>query len=82
MSKIIVKGLASQKIIKQIDLEGCPQIDLLNYLRSFGIPIASSCNGDGVCKKCIFNQNKLACKTSLKDLEDPSGIINIEISYL
>lgn len=51
---------------------------LLEYLRDINsYPIASSCNGEGICRKCVFNDELLLCKTKVKD--SPK---EIRISYL
>jgi ferredoxin len=78
MSKIIVKGLASGKTVSQLNSPKL-SISLLDFLRQNNIPIASSCQGEGICKKCVFNKDKLACKLILPlDNED----LTIEIDYL
>lgn len=54
------------------------EIILLEYLKKIKqYPIASSCNGEGVCKKCVFNNDLLLCET--KVIDSPSVI---RISYL
>jgi Na+-transporting NADH:ubiquinone oxidoreductase subunit NqrF len=84
MPRIIVFGNAKQTtILDQL----IPSDDLttpaLNWLRSQGIPIASSCNGEGVCKKCIINTNLISCQLTLKDLlNDNTDEIKINVSYL
>jgi Na+-transporting NADH:ubiquinone oxidoreductase subunit NqrF len=56
--------------------------NLLWWLRTKGITIASSCGGEGVCKKCVIQNGWMTCmmtiRTFLKDA--PSGVI--EVSYL
>lgn len=78
MLKIIVKGLASGKQIASLN-NPVHTITLLQLLRKNNIPIASSCDGEGVCKKCVFNHNKLACKQILP-INDRDLIV--EIDYL
>lgn len=78
MSKIIVKGLASGKTVTELNSPD-QAINLLDFLRENNIPIASSCRGEGVCKKCVFNKDKLACKQMLPiDEED----LIVKIDYL
>jgi len=83
MYQVRVWGKASQKNIlsKFISAEELND-NALQWLRSNHIPIASSCNGDGVCKKCIINNDQLSCKTQLSDFLNLQGQINIEVSYL
>jgi hypothetical protein len=42
--------------------------NLLKWLRLQGITIASSCDGEGVCKKCSIQNDWLTCKLTLRDL--------------
>lgn len=87
--KIRIYGRASQKFITEfyVTEEDC-EVDLLTFLRGKEIPIASSCFGEGVCKKCqitINNENHLACiknwKEIINEVEFKDNIV-IEISYL
>lgn len=83
MYKIEIWGIASKKLllaknINKIELN----VNTLSWLRENNIPIASSCDGDGVCKKCTINQDILSCQTTLKDLLNSQGTIKIEVSYL
>jgi Na+-transporting NADH:ubiquinone oxidoreductase subunit NqrF len=81
--RIIVKGNASQKIILTDTIEqSLLNQNVLTYLQSKSLPIASSCNGEGICKKCIINNNLLACTLLLKNLIDHTNSILIEIAYL
>ncbi len=80
--QVIVRGLASGKLTpvnyEQQDLRK----DLLKFLRGKGITIASSCDGEGVCKKCGIQNGWLTCELTLEDFleRQPDGII--EVSYL
>jgi ferredoxin len=84
MPRIIVFGNAKKttiidQVIPNIDLT----ITVLNWLRSQDIPIASSCNGEGVCKKCVINTNLISCQVTLKDLlNENTKEIKIDVSYL
>jgi hypothetical protein len=42
-------------------------LSLMDYLRKQNIPIASACYGEGVCKKCIVNDELLSCQIKVKD---------------
>ena len=76
--KLIKKASNTTQMIfyKDYDLE----IDLLSFLQTKNIPIASSCGGEGVCKKCVINQDVLSCQVKLNDLVESKR--NIEVSYL
>ena len=82
--KIIVAGLASQKIIKIISIqEGLPtDLSLMNFLINNGITIASSCSGVGSCKKCLINYSVLSCQITLRNFLDNNPFPRVEISYL
>ena len=56
--------------------------NLMKWLRSHNITIASSCDGEGVCKKCTIQNDWLTCQLSLgKFLErQPDGVV--KVSYL
>ncbi len=80
--QVTVRGLASGKDFPvHYETEDLKQ-DLLNFLRGRGITIASSCDGEGVCKKCAIQNGWLTCEMTLEDFLkcQPDGII--EVSYL
>lgn len=81
MLPLTVKGLASGSLIGSWPIVD-PTDNLMDFLRSKGIPIASSCGGDGVCRKCVVNGDNLSCQLSLKRFFElfPDGIV--EVSYL
>ncbi len=84
MTKVRVKGLASQSIVAEFELSPDEMNeDLLTLLRGRGIPIASSCQGEGVCQKCIINTDLMACITKPKEIiSQDSKIVEIVVSYL
>lgn len=80
--QIEVKGLASGKSTL-IDFEESEADDLLLFfLRKKGITIASSCDGEGVCKRCDIQNGWLTCRLTLKDFlqRQPDG--KIFVGYL
>lgn len=83
MYQVNIWGKASNKLIcsKKVSNEEVNE-NALVWLRNQNIPIASSCNGDGVCKKCVINNNVLSCKITLNDLVISADQILIEVSYL
>jgi ferredoxin len=56
--------------------------DLLHFLRANGITIASSCDGEGVCKKCGIQNGWLTCELTLEEFlkRQPDGMV--EVDYL
>jgi Na+-transporting NADH:ubiquinone oxidoreductase subunit NqrF len=56
--------------------------DLLSWLRSKGITIASSCDGEGVCKKCNIQNGWLTCELTLKEFLERQPDGKIFVSYL
>lgn len=82
--KIIVKGNSSNSTLKIIKMDSKQDSSLMDFLRSIGIPIASSCYGEGVCKKCLINEDIVSCQLKVKDFIQISEKYNdtISISYL
>jgi Na+-transporting NADH:ubiquinone oxidoreductase subunit NqrF len=80
--QIKLKGLASGKTQTLTATSEELGENLLKWLRGKEITIASSCDGEGVCKKCVIQNNWLTCKLTLKDFLDsePSG--EIRVAYL
>ncbi len=81
MPVIRIDGLASGKSwdfnITQEDLE----LNVLNFLRLKQLPVASSCDGEAICRLCIINDDILACNTLVKDIISKYNS-NITINYL
>ena len=80
--QIVVCGLASGRS-KVIEISNTDtSLTLLDFLRKQDIPIASSCGGEGVCQKCVIQNNWLSCTLSVKDFLaiQPDG--KIMVSYL
>jgi len=84
VTQVKVMGLASNSVVAEFKLqENEMDSDLLTLLRDRGIPIASSCYGDGVCQKCLINGDLMACMTSPRELlTRGSNKVQISISYL
>lgn len=88
MLKLEIHGKASNKKIKEIDLVNSQsEISLMDFLRMNEIPIASSCYGEGICKKCVFNRELLSCQIKISDIihlctEQKCSSYDIEIDYL
>ncbi len=79
MSQLIrVHGLASQKMVGEFQVED-PQANLMEFLRHRGVPIASSCGGDGVCRKCVVNGEEMSCQLSVGAflVLHPEGIVTV-----
>lgn len=56
--------------------------NLLEWLRKKGITIASSCDGEGVCKKCGIQNGWLSCELTLKSFLERQPDGKIFVSYL
>lgn len=80
--QIEIKGQASGRsefiFYEDLDLTEV----LLTFLRKKGITIASSCDGEGVCKKCVIQNDWLTCEMTLKEFlqRQPNG--QITVGYL
>ncbi len=82
MQKVIIFGQASGKEIRTILLrEEDFDKTILEFLQQHKVPVASSCMGEGICKKCIINENMLSCFKLVKDILEWKEAI-IYISYL
>ncbi len=79
---IRVKGLASGRTttLKAEDVDY--GVNLLDWLRDQGITIASSCDGEGVCKKCSIQNDWLTCEMTLGSFLKKAPLGIIEVSYL
>lgn len=78
MVKVI--GLASKKenIIAPSPEE--LKLTVMDFLLKRGYPIASSCSGEGICKKCVVNEVLVSCQIKLEDFLEQNS--EIKISYL
>ncbi len=57
-------------------------INLLTWLRRQDITIASSCNGEGICKKCGIQNGWLTCGLTLGEFLERCPEAKILVSYL
>ena len=83
MSEVItLTGEASGKVYKlKLDKEDY-SLSILVFLQKNDIPIASSCQGKKICKKCIINSDTLACSLTIKDFLEVSELREISLGYL
>jgi ferredoxin len=80
--QITIYGQASGKsIFLKYDSEDL-SMTLLEFLTKNGITIASSCNGQGVCKKCLIQNDWLTCELKLQEFMERRPDGKILISYL
>lgn len=82
MPVIELVGLASQTSRPLSYSEDELDQNLLKWLRSKGITIASSCDGEGVCKKCIIQNGWATCELTLKSFLERQPDGKIFVSYL
>ena len=77
-------GLASNKLVKTIKLPTPidKNITLMDFLLQNNITIASSCNGEGTCHKCIVNNHLISCQMTLEMYLLTFSDTMIRISYL
>ncbi len=80
MLEVEVFGLASGKQIDKFTTQQTSQQNFLEILQDRGITIASSCFGEGVCKRCLINRSQLSCQLSPADISSES--FKIEVDYL
>ncbi len=86
MKQINIYGAASQKNILSLNPSDEEMgHNLMTFLQAHSLKIASSCNGDGVCKKCVVTINEdsyLSCQQKVSDLFVKNETIRLIISYL
>jgi ferredoxin len=80
---IEIYGGASKKLLKSVRLTKEDQAkNLMLYVKSLGFPLASSCEGDGICHLCIVNENLISCQMTVGELKTENNMKKITISYL
>lgn len=83
--ELVIWGEASQKEYARYEFSFHSKElkkDLLSFCRENEIPMASSCYGDGVCHKCLFNKDQLGCQTTIAELFSQSARAIIKIGHL
>ena len=86
MKKLIIYGEASKKEIKQIEVSYRDfETTLMDMLLKNGIPVASSCGGDGICHKCTVTMNYqkiLSCQKIMREIFLATDEQTLSFSYL
>ena len=49
-------------------------LTLMDFLNHHDVHIASSCNGEGVCKKCVVNKDIISCQIKVADFIKNNGL--------
>lgn len=80
--QVTVKGLASGRLTHLPYVSEDLKKDLLHFLLQKGVTIASSCDGEGVCKKCGIQNGWLTCQMTLEEFLERQSDGIIEVSYL
>lgn len=81
-------GKASNKTVRTIGInyvqyEANKHKTLMQFLIENQIRIASSCSGEGVCKKCVVNDQLISCQITLEEfLKNENNAKIITIDYL
>lgn len=78
--ELIIRGGSSQKEKRIVLEKNDGPKNLMLFLASKDIPIASSCRGQGICRKCIVSDKVLSCSLSVKDYLEKHGKI-VHITY-
>jgi Na+-transporting NADH:ubiquinone oxidoreductase subunit NqrF len=80
--QVEIKGLASgRSLFIDFDQSDLDQ-NLLVFLRSKGITIASSCDGNGICRKCTIQNDWMTCEMTLEEFFQRQNDRKIIVSYL
>lgn len=66
MRTLKVFGKASGRVIAELPVDD-PSEMLMFFLLRHNLPIASSCAGDGVCRKCVLSDGRLSCQVSVEE---------------
>lgn len=86
MKKLIIYGEASKKEIIQLEVSYRDfETTLMDFLLKNGIPVASSCGGDGICKKCTVTMNHqkiLSCQKIIREIFVAIDEETLSFSYL
>ncbi len=78
MPLILVRGRASGRELGAWEADA--QELLMRFLHERGIPIASSCDGEGVCRRCTVNGELLSCQTTVGAFMrlHPDGVVVVD----
>ncbi len=86
IKELIIFGEASQKIVKTFKIKPSElNKSLMDFLLKNGIPVASSCSGEGRCQKCIVKwgpDSILSCQKSLAEIFVKNDQETLRFSYL
>ena len=84
MAYVKIFGIASNRKIIELPIPIImPEtLTLMDFLIQHNITIASSCGGEGICSRCIVNQDILSCQITLKDFVSSNPNLKIDIAYL
>lgn len=79
MHQIIIYGNASHKTILKVqphqsDLD----LTLLEWLQKYKVPMASSCQGEGMCRKCVVNDQLLSCQVTVKSILNEGKKVSVD----
>ncbi len=64
MPALKVRGGASGRELGPWPVENTEE-KLMSFLQGHGLPVASSCDGEGVCRKCVVNGELLSCQVTV-----------------
>ena len=78
MRTIKIMGLASGSLVAELTYEDSSETLMFFLLRN-NLPIASSCAGDGVCKKCKLSDERLSCQITVGEAASNG---KVEFDYL
>ena len=81
--KLIILGGASKRVFKEIPVtEGDLIRELMAFLRVNKVPIASSCLGEGFCRRCIVCENVLSCQITVGEFMEKFPDHTVRVTYL
>ncbi|MDC0255385.1 hypothetical protein OAK75_10800 [Bacteriovoracales bacterium] len=78
-----IHGSASKKLLRKVTLtEISKKENLMRFIKSQGLPLASSCDGEGICHLCIVNETMVTCQMKVEELPAKGQIRKVTIGYL
>ncbi|MFZ4714832.1 MAG: hypothetical protein ACOYL6_14030 [Bacteriovoracaceae bacterium] len=74
---LTVYGKASGKSWTLTVSDSEQNMTLMDFLISRDIRIASSCSGEGFCKKCMVNEDLISCQITVTKFLDFNQVVSV-----
>ena len=78
-----IHGSASKTLLRKgIITEEAEKENLMRFIQRQGLPLASSCDGEGLCHLCIVNETMVTCQMTVEELPAEGQTRKVTIGYL